>query len=64
MIKNTRFTITTLDHESKLAHSENAQKMPTIDIGQLIVNQRQRKLETVITLVFVCRLQVTETFNR
>jgi len=28
--------------------------MPTIDIVQLIVNQRQRKRETVATLVFVC----------
>jgi len=28
--------------------------MPTIDIVQLIVNQRQRKREIAATLVFVC----------
>jgi len=28
--------------------------MPTIDIVQLIVNQRQRKQEIAATLVFVC----------
>ena len=37
--------------------------MPTMDIVQLIVNQRQRKREIEATLVFVCK-KVTETFNR
>jgi len=36
--------------------------MPTIDIVQLIVNQRQRKREIAATLVFVCA-QVTETLT-
>jgi len=29
--------------------------MPTIDIVQLIVNQRQRKQETAATIVFLCK---------
>jgi len=35
--------------------------VPTIDIVQLIVNQRQRKRKIAAALVFV---QVTESFNR
>jgi len=54
MIKNTRL-------QKKLTHSENLHTqprkcvaMPTIDIVQLIANQRQRKREIAATLVFVC----------
>jgi len=45
MLKNTRFTIKTLDHKNKHKHSENSQKfvaLPTIDIVQLIVNQKTK----------------------
>jgi len=50
----------TLDHKSKLTHSENPQKtkcvvMPVINIiVQLIVNKRQSKRKIAATLVFVC----------
>ena len=64
--KNTRFTkkywITKANlHTVKMPRKCIA--MPTMDIVQLIVNQRQRKREIEATLVFVCK-KVTETFNR
>jgi len=56
MKKNTRFTKnTTLQNQTYTQKiPRKCVAMPTIDIVQLIVNQRQRKREIAATLVFVC----------
>jgi len=57
MIKNTRFTKKHKIAKAKLHTVKMAKKcvaMPTADIVQPIVSQRQRKREIATTLVFVC----------
>ena len=61
MIKKHQITKANL-HTVKMPRKCGA--MPTIDIVQLILNQRQRKLEIAATRRLCLFLQVTGTFNK